>query len=78
MKNTTKTNWEHVRIQAAIAAMQSMITVGAGYRDPEDVCEEAVQMANLLIEHLMDACDCLEIELEMADRREAKKKGFKK
>lgn len=57
-----KTDWEQVRIKAAIAAMQTLIPGEFGKRDNGDIAGHAVEIAEALVDYLMDASD-----IEMAD-----------
>lgn len=57
-----KTDWEQVRIKAAIAAMQTLIPGEFGKRDNGDIAGHAVEIAEALVDYLMDASD-----IEMVD-----------
>lgn len=52
-----KTDWEQVRINAAIAAMQTLIPGEFGKRDNGDIAGHAVEIAEALVDYLMDTSD---------------------
>jgi hypothetical protein len=52
-----KTDWEQVRINAAIAAMQTLIPGEFGKRDNGDIAGHAVEIAEALVDYLTDASD---------------------